>query len=100
MIATRSSMRIRKTRTLFVAGGCNEGGVDNQLNERGWIKDKDHHLLVDLFYDVLKPRGWLLDATLPLKVCANYTFVPASLANIDKHYLYQHGVVGTHYAAE
>jgi hypothetical protein len=48
-------MRIRKTRTLFVAGGCNEGGVDNQLNERGWIKDKDHHLLVDLFYDVLKP---------------------------------------------
>lgn len=101
LATTRSSGRIRKKRTLYAAGGRNEGGANNQSNEMGVEASKDagHHQLVQYFKETLEPMGWRMDHPPPY-VCADYTFVPASLKGVNRKHLYKLGRKGTHYAAE
>jgi hypothetical protein len=99
------SMLLRKNRkisVLYNPGDENAFGEHNQPNEMGTdiFKDKHQGELVDLFNDVLKPGGWRMDQRPPPNTCANYTFVPASVASIDRTNLYKHGTPGKHYAVE
>lgn len=92
----------RKAPIVYNPGDENAFGENNQPNEMGadLFKDKHQRELVALFDEVLKPGGWRMDQRPPPNTCANYTFVPASLASIDRIDLYKHGIAGRHYAVE
>lgn len=99
--AITTGRRIRKKPPQFVAGANNTGGLNNQLNETGAnaFKDPDQKNLTQYFKNTLKPMGWRMDHP-PAHVCADYTFVPASLTGVDRKQLYKKGQKGQHYAAE
>jgi hypothetical protein len=87
---------------VYNPGDENAFGEHHQPNEMGadLCKDKRQKELVALFDRVLKPRGWRMDRRPPPTACAKFSFVPASLASVDKLYLYKHGIAGKHYAVE